>query len=94
VLALKGWGSFVLEPLAKGRTRLLARSRTPRGPATIFNALVVEIPHFVMERKMLHGLKRRAERAALRGTWATGPERRVENETIINRPVEEARAET
>jgi hypothetical protein len=68
VLGLEGWGAFVLEPRGDG-TRLIARGRTPRGPASIVNALLMEIPHFVMERKMLLGIKRRAEEshtAALR----------------------------
>ena len=69
MLALKGWGAFVVEPLEGERTRLLARGRTARGPAVILNALLIEIPHFVMERKMLLGIKRRAERASV-GTVA------------------------
>jgi hypothetical protein len=69
VLALMGWGAFVVEPLEGERTRLLARGRTARGPAVILNALLIEIPHFVMERKMLLGIKRRAERASV-GTVA------------------------
>jgi hypothetical protein len=54
-----------------------ARRRRPAGPAALATALVaayltgpavlltllIEIPHFVMERKMLLGIKRRAERA-------------------------------
>ena len=32
----------------------------------ILNALLIETPHFVMERKMLLGIKRRAERAFVR----------------------------
>jgi hypothetical protein len=62
VLALEHWGAFVLEPYGAERTRLIARGRTPRGPASIAAALLLEIPHFVMERKMLLGIKRRAER--------------------------------
>jgi hypothetical protein len=61
VVALRGWGAFVLERLEGNRTRLLARSRTARGPSTVFNALLIEIPHFVMERRMLLGIKQRAE---------------------------------
>ena len=63
VLALENWGAFVLEPRGSDRTRLIARGRTPRGPASIVNALLMEIPHFVMERKMLLGIKRRAEQS-------------------------------
>ncbi len=69
VLALKGWGALVVEPLEGERTRLLALGRTARGPALILNALLIEIPHLVMERKMLLGIKRRAERASV-GTVA------------------------
>ena len=69
VLALKGWGAFVVEPLEGERTRLLARGRTARGPAVILDALLIEIPHFVMERKMLLGIMQRAERASV-GTVA------------------------
>ena len=63
VLALEDWGAFVLEPLGSDRTRLIARGRTPRGTESIFNALLMEIPHFVMERKMLLEIKRRAEQS-------------------------------
>ena len=63
VLALKNWGAFALEPMGRDRTRLIARGRTPRGAASIVNALLMEIPHFVMERKMLLEIKRRAERS-------------------------------
>jgi hypothetical protein len=61
--ALEGWGAFVLEPLDDGRTRLIARNRRRRGIAGIAYACLLEIPHFVMERKMLLGIKARAERA-------------------------------
>ncbi len=63
VLALEGWGAFVVEPAGRGRTRLIARGRAPRGPALAAYVLFVEIPHFVMERRMLLGIKERAERA-------------------------------
>jgi hypothetical protein len=63
ILALEHWGAFVLEPRGRDCTRLIARGRTPRGPASIVSALLMEIPHFVMERKMLLGIKRRAEQA-------------------------------
>jgi hypothetical protein len=35
----------------------------PRGAGVLFYALLMAIPHFVMERKMLLGIKQRAERA-------------------------------
>ncbi len=62
-LVLKGWGAFVLEPADDGGTRLLARNRVARGAGAAFYAVLVELPHFVMERRMLLGIKHRAERA-------------------------------
>jgi hypothetical protein len=63
VLAVEGWGAFVLEPHGPDCTRLIARGRVPRGIGAVTNALLLEIPHFVMERKMLLGIKERAEQA-------------------------------
>jgi hypothetical protein len=62
--AFEGGWYFALAARADGRTRLYARSRIPRGLPSIAYALFIEIPHFVMERKMLLGIKERAERAA------------------------------
>jgi hypothetical protein len=61
VLALENWGSFVLEPLEGGRTRLIARTRAGQ---TLKDALLyapMDLPHFIMERGMLLGIKKRAE---------------------------------
>jgi hypothetical protein len=44
-----------------GRTRLIARGRVPRGLGSLVYAALLEIPHFIMERKMLLGIKERAE---------------------------------
>ena len=63
VLALEGWGAFVLKPHGPGCTRLIARGRVRRGVASLASALLMEVPHFVMERGMLLGIKERAERA-------------------------------
>jgi hypothetical protein len=63
-LVLEGWGAFVLEALDERRTRLLARGHHKPGLAGLWDLLLIEIPHFVMERRMLLGLKERAERAA------------------------------
>jgi hypothetical protein len=60
-LALENWGAFVVEPLDEGRTRLIARNRRRRGLAAAAYAGLLEIPHFIMERKMLLGIKARAE---------------------------------
>lgn len=59
-LGLEGWGTFVLEPLGSERTRLIARGGTPNGMAAAYGILM-EIPHFLMERRMLLGIKHRAE---------------------------------
>ncbi len=56
--------SFVLEPLANGSTRLMVRNRwtTERArPAERLGLKLTELPAFAMERKMLLGLKQRAE---------------------------------
>jgi hypothetical protein len=63
VLALEDWGTFELVPHGPDTTRLLVRGQAPRGVGAVANALLMEIPHFVMERKMLLGIKQRAERA-------------------------------
>ncbi len=63
VLALEGWGAFVVEPDGPGRTRLLARAHSQRGLAQRVMTLLIEVPHFVMERRMLLGIKERAEGA-------------------------------
>jgi hypothetical protein len=60
-IALDGWGSFELEPLPGRRTRLVARPDSPQGLARAFYELLVRIPHFVMERRMLLGIKQRVE---------------------------------
>ncbi|MGZ8665512.1 MAG: hypothetical protein ACXWZM_00210 [Solirubrobacterales bacterium] len=59
---IENWGAFVLEPEGDGRTRLLARGRAPHEPLKMAYATLLEIPHFVMERRMLLGIKERAER--------------------------------
>ena len=64
VFAIQNWGAYVVEPTADGRqTRLIGRARVGRGLGAAFYALCIEIPHFVMERKMLMGIKERVERA-------------------------------
>jgi hypothetical protein len=63
-LGLKGWGTFVVEPLNAKRTRLLARSHRKHGVGGLYNALLMQIPHFLMQRRMLLGIKERAERAS------------------------------
>jgi hypothetical protein len=59
--------AFVLEELDGGRTRLIARWRSDFDPTVgglIWNKWGIEPVHFLMERKMLLGIKARAERTA------------------------------
>jgi hypothetical protein len=64
-IALEGW-YLALEPLDRDRTRLYARTRVPRGLPTLSYAAFVELPHFIMERRMLRTIKARAEEARAR----------------------------
>ena len=65
-LVLRNWGAFVLVPQADGRTRLLIRStisheRIPAWAAAM-NLMLFELPHFIMQRRMLLGIRSLAER--------------------------------
>lgn len=66
-LVLRWWGAFVLEPQPDGRTRLLVRSKTSDPKSPVWGAalgfVTFELPHFVMERKMLLEIRKRAEGA-------------------------------
>jgi len=58
--------AFVTRPIDRTDSRLIQRFRFGVGPrlvGTIFYTALIEIPHFVMERKMLLGIRARAERA-------------------------------
>jgi hypothetical protein len=66
--ALIGWGSFVLVPDGPNRTRLIVRTRTASQPGAFFNRFA-ELGfgrplHFVMERRMMIGIKERVEGTA------------------------------
>jgi hypothetical protein len=59
-----GSWSFVLEPIGANATRLLIRGRLAPGRSTaglVFDRLVFEPVHFLMERRMMIGLKEVAE---------------------------------
>ncbi|WP_242916468.1 hypothetical protein [Pontibacter liquoris] len=64
-LVLQGWGAFVLQPLDAHTTRFIVRSHAPKEGLTrrIVRFLLFDPIHFVMERRMLLGIKERAERA-------------------------------
>src|SRR5215218_838732 len=58
------WG-FILQRVDERATRLYARFRLDADPRPLWGllyALVIDIPHFVMERAMLLGIKERVER--------------------------------
>jgi hypothetical protein len=64
-LVLSSWGAFVLAPMPENRARLFVRS-TVSGPKVAVWAAAVsfaafELPHFIMDRQMLRGIKARAE---------------------------------
>jgi hypothetical protein len=69
-IVLEKWGAFVVTPVDSGSTKLHIRLRgagTPSVLATVFaplDLLVFEPAHFIMERGMLLGIKRRAEGAS------------------------------
>lgn len=75
-LTLMGWGTFALRPIDSATTRLVVRTRG--GDGGFFSApldvLVLEPGHFLMERRMLLGIKERAEAAAGTGRPWTGKE--------------------
>ncbi|HSK78611.1 MAG TPA: hypothetical protein VLQ45_19305 [Thermoanaerobaculia bacterium] len=59
-IAPNGTWAFLLEPVDERTTRLVVRSRS--GPkADPFRFLVFDPAHFVMERKMMRGIRDRAE---------------------------------
>jgi hypothetical protein len=62
-LGLEGWGTFSLLPVNGGRTRLISRGAIQPGFASMAYGVLLEIPHFLMERRMLFGIKHRAERS-------------------------------
>jgi hypothetical protein len=60
-LVLEGDWSLTVEPDGPGRCRMLARSPAPSGVAGTAYGLLLELPHFIMQRRMLLEVKRRAE---------------------------------
>jgi hypothetical protein len=57
--------AFVLDPVDERTTRLIVRFRasyTPNPMASVLFAALLEPAHFIMERKMLLGIKERAEK--------------------------------
>lgn len=61
VIGLEGWGIFMVEAAGPGATRLIARGRIPGGLSLLGYEALLDIPHFVMQRKMLLEIKAQAE---------------------------------
>jgi hypothetical protein len=67
-VGVAGSWAFVVRPHGDGRTRLVHRFRfgaRHRALGAVGYALLIEVPHFVMERRMLRGIKERVEAQAL-----------------------------
>lgn len=67
-LVLTNWGAFVLNPEGDGRTRFLIRSTMshPRIPAwaAALDLAAFQLPHFIMQRRMMLTIKALAETSA------------------------------
>ncbi len=68
-----GTWAFALEPVEGGRTRLLVRGRGVLRPAWLapLNILVGDPAHFIMQRRQLRNLRRRAEARGVRPASVT-----------------------
>jgi hypothetical protein len=64
-MVLKGWGAFVLLPTGDGRTRFIIRSTTSNSRipvwASALNLMAFELPHFIMQRRMMLTIKALSE---------------------------------
>lgn len=64
-LVLQQWGAFVLLPAGDGETRFIIRTRigNERTPvwAAALDVMTFELPHFIMERRMMLQIKALAE---------------------------------
>ena len=60
-LLIENWGAYVVEPVDEHRCRLVARAHVERSAGSVGYIVFIELPHAVMERKMLLGIKKRAE---------------------------------
>jgi len=67
-LVLENWGAFVLLPTPDGGTRFLIRSTISHGRipawAAAINLAAFELPHFIMQRRMMLTIKELAEHPA------------------------------
>ena len=65
VLVLDKWGTFALEPVADERTRFIIRSTMSHAESPVWaaaaNLLAFQLPHFIMQRRMMLTIKSLAE---------------------------------
>jgi hypothetical protein len=79
VLVLEKWGAFVLLPSGERVTRFIIRTRgdapmdATRFALAPFSLLLLEPLHFIMERRMMLGVKERAEQASTVRAAGAGP---------------------
>ena len=71
-MVLQYWGAFVLEPTADGKTRLIIRTKVGDSSIPAWTAaldmMVFELPHFIMERRMLLRIKALSESNAVKNS--------------------------
>jgi hypothetical protein len=64
-MVLEHWGAFVLQPLPDGRTRFSIRSSMSNETVPVWaaalNMMALQLPHFIMERRMMLQIKALAE---------------------------------
>lgn len=69
-MVLENWGAFTLRPVDANTTRLHIRQRNPGRPSVLgtvaspLGLFLFEPAHFIMQRGMMRGIKKRAERRA------------------------------
>jgi hypothetical protein len=65
VLVLENWGAFVLLPVGDNQTRFIIRSTMSHRSipvwASALNLVAFQLPHFIMERRMMLTIKALAE---------------------------------
>ena len=64
-LVLDNWGAFILQPTPAGGTRFIIRSTVSNRAipvwASVVNMVTFQLPHFIMERRMMLTIKALAE---------------------------------
>ena len=67
-IVLQHWGAFFLEPTADGKTRFIIRTKVGDPSiaawAAALDMIAFELPHFIMERRMMLRIKALAESRA------------------------------